>query len=119
MTKLDNKKLYRLCAKAEWETCQRIGHIPYNSDDSRDGFLHLSLTEQVERTARKYYTEVEDLLLLGISQKQIEPILRIEASSAGELYPHAYGQVPSTVILFARPVPQKQGIYHFPPELFQ
>jgi len=111
-------KLYRLCSQAEWETCELVGFIPYNKDDSRDGFLHLSVAGQVKGTALKHYAEVENLYLLGLSLAAVKPILRVEPSTHGELFPHAYGQVPVSAILFARPVPQQNGKYQFPPALF-
>ncbi len=113
-------KIYRLCQLDEWQAAEAQGHLLPNADDQRDGFLHLSTAEQVAVTAQKYYAQVPDLFLLGISVTAIEPILRWEGSSGGgAVYPHAYGDVPVSAILFAKPVPRHQGQYQFPQGLFE
>ncbi|PHR54728.1 MAG: hypothetical protein COA47_15125 [Robiginitomaculum sp.] len=111
-------KIYRLCRLDEWQAAEAQGHLLPNADDQRDGFLHLSTAEQVAITARKYYAQVPDLFLLGISMTAVEPILRWEASTSGEVYPHAYGEVPVSAVLFAKPVPRYQGQYQFTKEIF-
>jgi len=119
MTNKAMQKVYRLCSLAEWEMSQFTGVLPTNDDDIRDGFFHLSLDTQVKSTALKYYNQVPDLYILAILIDGIDDILRVEPNNNGEMFPHAYGTVPRSSVLSAKPVPKKNGIYHFPKELFQ
>lgn len=119
MTNKATKKVYRLCSLVEWEMSRFTGVLPINDDDIRDGFFHLSLEGQVKKIATKYYSKVSDLYILAILIDDIHDILRVEANKDGELFPHAYGPMPRSKVLFAKPVPSKDGVYHFPEELFQ
>ncbi|VAV90972.1 hypothetical protein MNBD_ALPHA06-2056 [hydrothermal vent metagenome] len=112
------ENLYRLCSLAEWEKVVACGFLKANADDIRDGFIHLSLAEQVEQTAMKFYQQTTDLHLLGIKSAAIREIVRLEAGGSGQNYPHAYGPIARHAIVFARPVPKTNGAYQFPWELF-
>jgi len=118
MTNQNTHKIYRLCSLAEWELCQKTGILPYNQDDTQDGFFHLSRENQVKETALKYYMGTKDLYVLTISVDEIHNILQIEANKHGELFPHAYGLVPQSAVLSAKPVPLENGSYAFPKRLF-
>ncbi|MCF6292534.1 MAG: DUF952 domain-containing protein [Robiginitomaculum sp.] len=119
MTNKATRKVYRLCSLSEWEMSQFTGVLPINDDDIRDGFFHLSFEDQTKKIATKYYSQVSDLYILTILIDDISDILRVEANKDGELFPHAYGPMPRSKVLFAKPAPSKDGVYHFPKELFQ
>lgn len=112
------RKVYRLCSLREWEMSRFTGFLPYNQDDTRDGYFHLSLDHQVQKTAQKYYANIEDLQLLCLLIGDLGELLRVEANADGELFPHAYGPVPRAAVIFAKPVPITDGAYVFPKELF-
>ncbi|MBL4617130.1 MAG: DUF952 domain-containing protein [Robiginitomaculum sp.] len=119
MTNKATRKVYRLCSLSEWEMSQFTGALPINDDDIRDVFFHLSFEDQTKKIATKYYSQVPDLYILTILIDDISDILRVEANKDGELFPHAYGPMLRSKVLFAKPAPSKDGVYHFPKELFQ
>jgi uncharacterized protein (DUF952 family) len=61
--------------------------------DKRDGFIHLSLMEQVHQTANRFYSNHDNLILLVIAQ---HPGIKMESGLINtvvetELFPHLYG----------------------------
>ncbi len=118
MTNDLRQKVYRLCSLSEWEASVRNGVITANKDDKRDGFLHLCKEGQVLRSALKHYSHINNLQVLGILVRDIQSILKFEPNRSGELFPHAYGVISYSSVIFARPVPVNNGVYFFPKELF-
>lgn len=96
----------------------RNGILIANKDDKRDGFLHLCNEEQVSRSALKHHSHINNLQVLGIFAHDIKDILKFEPNRSGELFPHAYGVISYSSVIFARPVPVNNGVYFFPKELF-
>ncbi|WP_051881551.1 DUF952 domain-containing protein [Parvularcula oceani] len=85
--------VYRLASKEEWEAAQSGGTLPWNADDERDGFFHLSGPDQVQETARRHYGEALGLLALALREADLGKDLKWEASHGGERFPHYYGEV--------------------------
>jgi uncharacterized protein (DUF952 family) len=68
---------------------------------AKEGFIHCSSRELVERSANRYYPHVEEqeLLVLHIVEQRVASILRWEVAEsedvpAGTLFPHLYGPLP-------------------------
>lgn len=98
-------RVYRLTPRADWESAKAAGssaEIPRNSDDRRDGYLHLSARAQVAGTAQRYYAGVAELWVLEIDAKALGG-LKWEASRGGELFPHVYGSAPVSAVIAAKP----------------
>jgi uncharacterized protein (DUF952 family) len=73
----------------------------------RDGFVHLSSHDQVERTARTWYAGRDDVVLLVIDPDALGDAVRWEPGSLGEskLFPHCYGPLPVASVVEIRPLP--------------
>lgn len=85
--------VYHICLKADWLFAQKSGVYNGNSRDKQDGFIHMSLPQQVEQTACKYYKDQKNLLLLKMNRDHIAAYLKFEPNSKGELFPHYYGKL--------------------------
>lgn len=85
--------IYHICSKNDWELSQKNGIYMGNARDRHDGFIHMSLPHQVERTALKYYKDQKDLFLLKMNKKNLASHLKFEANSKGEIFPHYYGEL--------------------------
>jgi uncharacterized protein (DUF952 family) len=76
----------------------------FNADSYRheslhaEGFIHLSYAHQIEGVLQRYYKGVENVLILKINPDLLTAQLVVEASTAGELYPHLYGVLNKTAI---------------------
>lgn len=97
--------LYRLVRAPEWKDAAANGYFDGADHDKRDGFVHLSTAEQVEGTADRFFTGMNDVLLLKLDRDRLNGDLRMEESSGGDLYPHLYGAIPLEAVLEADPVP--------------
>ena len=86
--------IYKLVAAREWQAAETVGRYPGSMDDRRDGYIHLSTAAQVETTLAKYFSEVDDLLLVAVDPSSISPDLRYEPSRGGALFPHLYADLP-------------------------
>jgi len=95
-------RVYRLIAFADWVAAQDRGVLPWNGDDRRDGFFHLSTRGQVVETARRHYAGVDDLWALELDASALGAQLRWEPSRGGDLFPHLHGEAPATAVTDAR-----------------
>jgi len=91
--------IYKICRETDWEQACAAGIYDGSPDDKRDGFIHFSLKNQVDKTLEKHFTGQEGLILLAIDTACLKSEkLKYEASKTGEKYPHLYGSLcPSTV----------------------
>lgn len=86
--------IYKICSKDEWKTAQSLGYYGGSRDDKRDGFIHLSASDQISRTLDKHFKGQIDLLLLEIITGRLEQKkLKWELSNKGDKFPHLYGDL--------------------------
>ncbi len=110
--------IYRIAEMADWEMARQHG-VFISADLAREGFIHCSGIEQVLRTARKYYADRKELILLEIDALAIGSILRVEdLTGKGEKFPHVYGPIPLAAVVrhFAFST-DKDGDFSLPREL--
>jgi len=58
-----------------------------------EGFIHCSFAEQIETVLKRYYKDVENVLILHIEPKFLTAKLVEEPSTNGAIYPHIYGKI--------------------------
>jgi uncharacterized protein (DUF952 family) len=85
--------------------------------DARDGFIHFSSAAQVRETAARHFAGIPDLMLVAVNADALADALRWEASRGGELFPHLYGDLPLTAVIWAKPLPLADDRRHRFPEL--
>ena len=93
MSGFEDGYVYRLATEEDWAAAQSSGTLPWNADDERDGFFHLSRGDQAQETARRHYEGELGLLALAIPEAALGDALKNEANEAGETFPHYYGRV--------------------------
>jgi uncharacterized protein (DUF952 family) len=96
--------ILKICTSTEWDAALRGGAFLGSVDDLRDGYIHLSTTEQAAETARKYFANRDDLVLVAFLTATLGPQLRWEASRGGALFPHLYEALPTASALAALPL---------------
>ncbi len=123
------KTLYKITTDKEWAAARAEGVFRGSELDQRDGFIHFSTAAQVTETARKYFSNVQDLVLLAVDVEIVQLLhapqvegatlrapagaapgdnpLRWEASQAraGDLFPHLYALLPTTAVQSMTPIP--------------
>ena len=111
MSNTTHDLVFKLTTIDAWSEAIVSGAVLPSPDDRRDGYIHLSAAHQLEGTARKYFTGVEDLCLVAFAPADLDPGLVWEASRGGDRFPHFYGDIPASAALWVAPVPlDEQGV---------
>ena len=112
------KWIYKLATEEQWEAALAAGQFEGAPIDLEDGYIHFSTVKQVEETARKYFQNVEKVLLLVIQVELLEVLaepLKWEPARNGDLFPHLYCPLPleAVIDLFSLPL-DEEGYHEFP-----
>lgn len=92
MTENQPDFIYRLVTLSEWRAAQKQGVAPLREIDRIDGYMHLSMRDQVLETANLHFAGAEDLLALEVPFEGVAAEVKFElAPKRGELFPHLYG----------------------------
>lgn len=86
----NTSRAYKICDRRLWEQARQGGRYFGSSDDTRDGFIHLSAPEQVAATLLRHFADQDDLVLIGVDVSRLGKALRWEPSRGGALFPHLY-----------------------------
>jgi uncharacterized protein (DUF952 family) len=97
--------LFKLLPTAEWNDALVRGRYTGSADDIRDGYIHLSDSDQVVETARRHFAAQAGLTLLTVDPARLGDGLRWEVSRGGALFPHLYAPLPATAVVAARVLP--------------
>ena len=108
--------VYKILAAADWAEAQARGRFEGSAVDRRDGYIHFSTAAQVAETARRHFAGQDDLLLLAVDAEALGGALKWEPSRGGDLFPHLYAPLPTSVVRWAEPMPW-DGARHRLPEL--
>jgi len=111
---MSDQLVYHLCTRAAYNAAQAAGVYRAASLDT-EGFIHLSQAHQVGPTARAYFANVPDVVVLVIDPARLSSRLVYEAPAplasetpkaveAGALYPHCYGPIDVAAIVGVRDV---------------
>jgi uncharacterized protein (DUF952 family) len=107
--------IYKICPESLWQEALRLGRFVGAPIDRRDGFIHLSTAGQVAETAARHFAGVADLLLVAVDAGCLGDALKWEPSRGGALFPHLYGALPPTAVLWVEPLPlAPDGRHVFP-----
>lgn len=91
--------LFHIAHSSDWSNAKTAGSYTVGSLET-EGFVHLSTRDQFMATAGRYYTGVADLCLLEIDEAILDAeVLRFEASTNAELFPHYYAPVPLEAVV--------------------
>jgi predicted cupin superfamily sugar epimerase/uncharacterized protein (DUF952 family) len=110
MTSPNDSAIFHICSRAALEAAREAG--AYSPDSlTHEGFVHLSRAHQVLPTARAYFADVPDLVVLVVDPSQLSSRLVYEPPAPlattmpkvgdVELYPHCYGPIDLAAIVDA------------------
>ncbi|MCE2716528.1 MAG: DUF952 domain-containing protein [Pseudomonadota bacterium] len=102
----NEKKFFKILTPVEWQSFQKTKTFTGSALDHQDGFIHLSLSHQWNKTWQKFFNDKECYLLEIDATKLNSEYLKIEANRAGgEQYPHYYGSISFEAILKTTSLP--------------
>lgn len=86
--------IFKILSESEWQEFQASGQYDGSALDIKDGYIHLSTSDQIEYVVNKYYKNsgplyVAEFLVSDFSDAD----LKWELSSSGQqTFPHLYNQ---------------------------
>ncbi len=107
-------EIYKILRAEEWAELQAQGQTQGAPVDVVDGFVHFSNAEQVAQTAAKWFEGIDGLWLLAVDAERLGTALQWEPARAGALFPHLYGPLRLTDVLWAEPLPWAGDRHSFP-----
>jgi uncharacterized protein (DUF952 family) len=97
--------IFKIVATEEWAEAKAAGVFAGAAVDRADGYIHFSTAEQALETAAKWFAGRDDLTLAAIDAEALGKDLRWEPSRGGALFPHLYGPLPMSAVLWSRLLP--------------
>ena len=110
-------QIYKIFRAQEWDAFQSDGETKGAPIDLSDGYIHFSTAAQAAETAAKHFAGAEGLVLLALEADALGDKLVWEPSRGGALFPHLYRAMSLDEVLWAKPLPLKDGIHQFPSEM--
>ena len=111
------KTIYKICSRKEWQSACVDGVFKGAAIDRQDGYIHFSTAGQVKETARLHFAGQEDLVLVGVDVKNLEPNLKWQASRGGDLFPHLFAELEVAAAKSVTALPLGAGGQHIFPQL--
>lgn len=109
-----SERVYKICPRAAWRDACAVGVYAGSPDDARDGFIHFSLAEQLEATAKKHFAGQTALVLVTVPRDALGDALRFEPSRGGALFPHLYGTLSTSLATDVVDLPWDGETHVFP-----
>lgn len=97
--------IYKVLRAEEWAALQAAGRTEGVPVDVADGYIHFSTAEQLPTTLSKHFAGENNLILLACEGGSLSPDLRWEPSRGGALFPHLYGELRLSDVVWHRPIP--------------
>ncbi|QSZ55807.1 DUF952 domain-containing protein [Rhizobium sp. ZX09] len=92
--------IYKIVPETLWNEARAKGVFDGAAIDLTDGFIHFSTARQVAETAARHFSGQADLLLIAVDGAALGDKLVYEPSRGGDLFPHLYGSLPLTAVLW-------------------
>jgi uncharacterized protein (DUF952 family) len=107
--------IYHVCRHDEWQEAALRGVYDGSSQDRADGFIHFSTREQIVESVGRHRTGQEGLVLLAVAPGGLGLALKWEPSRNGRLFPHLYGGLPLSAVIWVQNLPLgPDGLHIFP-----
>ncbi len=89
--------IYHITSKSLWEYALNY-HFYKHPSLKTEGFIHCSTLIQLPTTLKRHFSGTKEVIVLEIIEKKVSEILKWEAATDGELFPHIYGKISVGVI---------------------
>ncbi|MAJ35431.1 MAG: hypothetical protein CBC12_09530 [Candidatus Puniceispirillum sp. TMED52] len=96
------KLVFKICLYSEWQEAVNKGVYTGSALDLRDGFIHLSSSDQVIETAQLHFMNISDLLLVAVDPAGLD--IRYEESRNGQMFPHLFSDLPVSAAVNVQPI---------------
>ena len=108
------KYIYKIIDNDELKKAKLSGQYLGSSKDIQDGYIHFSGQDQVASTLKKYYSSIDNLILLKIETIKLDQLVWEQASD-GNFFPHLYSPLDlSNVVQEYKISLKNHGIHELP-----
>ncbi len=115
-----SETVFKIVNRDDWEAAVTQGCYRGSPIDRRDGFIHLSRSNQVSETAAKHFRGQSDLVLVAFRADDFGAMLKWERSRGGQLFPHLYGDCdPARALWVENLAPDGDGVPTIPARVGQ
>ena len=83
------KHIYKIIEIDELNKAKLLGKYLGSSKDIQDGYIHFSGQDQIASTLKKYYSGINNLILLKVETLKLDHLVWEQASD-GNFFPHLY-----------------------------
>ncbi len=97
--------IYKIVPRPLWQEAESLGVFHGAAIDHEDGYIHFSTASQLAETAARHFAGQRDLLLVAVRGADLGNALKYEPSRGGDLFPHLYGPLPLSAVLWTEPMP--------------
>ena len=100
---LNADQIVHIALPDDWAHAATTGSYPWSTRGltfDEVGFVHCARVGQIEGVARRFYDDLDELVVLELDRTRLEAELVDEpaAEGGGELFPHLYGELPTTAV---------------------
>jgi uncharacterized protein (DUF952 family) len=107
--------IYKIVPESLWQEARAAGVFRGAAIDLTDGYIHFSTAPQARETAARHFAGQAGLLLVAVEAAVLGDALVFEPSRGGDLFPHLYGHLPLSAVLWEKPLPLgADGAHQFP-----
>ena len=103
------RAIHKICGAAEWAEAYRTGTFGGSDIDRRDGFIHFSTRDQAGETAARYFSSLDDLVLVMVDADVLGHRLKWEPARGGALFPHLYSQLVTAAAIWVKDLAGRRG----------
>ena len=108
--------VYKIVDAAAWHKAERAGVFTGATIDLKDGYIHLSTAQQMHQTAALYFAGQNNLMLIAVDAQRVAHKLKWEASRGGQMFPHIYGIIEMSDVIWAKDLGWNGTQHDFPAE---
>lgn len=105
--------IYKIATADQWQAAEHAGRFEGAPVDLADGFIHFSTAAQTRETAAKHFAGQDGLVLAALDADALGDRLKWEVSRGGDLFPHLYRSFGMDEVVWAKPLPLRDGAHDF------
>ena len=95
---MEKPTIYHICIKKSWQEQSTSMDYVHDSLES-EKFIHCSNEDQIEGVLNRYFTGINNLVILTIESNKVISPIKYEIAPIGEYFPHIYGPLNKDAII--------------------
>lgn len=109
--------IFKITTFGAWANAEVAGRFNGAGVDLRDGYIHFSTAGQLRETLERHYSGLDGLLLIAVDADELGTALVYEPSRGGDMFPHLYGPLLMSAVLWVKPLVLRADGSHALPDL--